>query len=837
MRRLITSAFLVLLAINPPTAAAADRALVAIEGASPDAVARLLADGVTVVRDLDRYLLAVATPEEMTRISGLGLHAVVLDPSTEGKTYYTAAALRGAQISDLDPRIRVLRVDGAEVVFEATPEVAETAAGLGFELARVFMRPIRLPRSAGVLREGLEKVAEGADPIIQALVDSVSSARIDAHVQRLQAFKSRHSAHDSALAAAEYLRSQFLSYGIDSVTFHTWDAYYAPNVVAVLPGRGNARKVVIVGGHYDSVTGSFNNAPGADDDASGTALVLEGARVLASHPFGFDYTLTFIGFSGEEQGLLGSEAYAADAATRHDDIVGMVEADMVGYLAPGDVMNLDVVDNYYSTWMRDLVMSARATYVPGFAAVDGAIPRGASSDHASFWANGFDALLFFEDTDQYSPYIHSTSDVVGVSYNSPALAAGSTKTAVALLAEMARPLKIAIEHTPLPNTTDTQNPYRVVARVTAAGALNADSLLVRYAAGLASGTVPLAPTGNPDEYEALIPPQPGGTFVAYHIVAEDADANRWTDPWNAPEAEHRFFVGTITPLLADDFEADRGWTVGDAGDNATGGIWLRANPVGSWSGSVLIQPEDDHTGTPGTLCFVTGNADPGAQQGANDVDGGKTTLLSPAYDVSTAPTAWVRYYRWYTNDTRGNPNTDTLVVDVSADAGANWVRLETDSTSDRSWRLVEKDLADFVPLTSQVRFRFVARDDDPLTSIVEAAVDDFSLVSYQSPLTGVAADAGAGGGRLVLAPNVPNPFNPKTTIRFAVPKPGPVRLAVYDVSGREVAELARGQRGAGWATLVWNGRDGSGREVGSGPYLLRLEAGREVVTRKIVLLK
>jgi hypothetical protein len=474
-------------------------------------------------------------------------------------------------------------------------------------------------------------------------------------------------------------------------------------------------------------------------------------------------------------------------------------------------------------------------YVPTLPLVDGTLPSGASSDHASFWAHGYDAILFFEDTGNYSPYIHTTSDVVGVSYNSPALALRSVKAAAALLATVAEPFHVTIAHTPLSNTTDTTNPYPVTARIVSAEALVPDSLLVHWSTPFASGTATFAPTGLPDEYVAYIPAQSGGVTVRYWLAAQDVSGHRATDPKNAPTDTHSFFVGAITTFWADDFEAAHGWTVGAAGDNATTGIWVRADPNGTYNGTALVQPEDDHTPAPGVTCFVTGNAAVGGGQGDNDVDGGVTTLLSPIFDLSTRANASVRYYRWYTNDTGASPETDIWAVDVSANGGTTWTRIETLGSSDRTWRLVERDLEAYVPLTSQIRFRFVARDDEP-GSIVEAAIDDFSLVTYQEPAT--SAPVVARAERLSLAQSFPNPGRAGAAISFTVPSPGrAVTLRLYDLAGRRVASLIEGERVIGARTVAWNGKDDTGRDVAAGVYFYRLRAGSETLSRRLVMIR
>jgi len=88
-----------------------------------------------------------------------------------------------------------------------------------------------------------------------------------------------------------------------------------------------------------------------------------------------------------------------------------------------------------------------------------------------------------------------------------------------------------------------------------------------------------------------------------------------------------------------------------------------------------------------------------------------------------------------------------------------------------------------------------------------------------------------------LLPNVPNPFNPETSIRWAMKEAGPCRVTVYDLTGRRVHLLADGHRAAGPHAVTWHGRDGNGRPLPSGTYYVRLETGHATDTRKVMLLK
>lgn len=112
--------------------------------------------------------------------------------------------------------------------------------------------------------------------------------------------------------------------------------------------------------------------------------------------------------------------------------------------------------------------------------------------------------------------------------------------------------------------------------------------------------------------------------------------------------------------------------------------------------------------------------------------------------------------------------------------------------------------------------------EDYLLRIVEDATD--------APALGAAGD-------LRLSPSRPNPFNPRTVIAFSLERPGRVRATIHDTRGARVATLIDGERGAGSHELAWEGRDDAGGTLPSGVYVLRLEAGGEVRTEKLALLK
>ena len=155
---------------------------------------------------------------------------------------------------------------------------------------------------------------------------------------------------------------------------------------------------------------------------------------------------------------------------------------------------------------------------------------------------------------------------------------------------------------------------------------------------------------------------------------------------------------------------------------------------------------------------------------------------------------------------------------------------------DRSWQVVE------VPLAA-------VGVDGPLSTITfsgrlegTAYLDDIRLVAVEPPTPVTAVTETHAVSRplsFTLAQNYPNPFNSATVIRFALPAAADVNLAIFNLTGQQVATLAQGARETGTYTVSWDGRDDDGRELASGVYLYRLRMGngQQVETRKLLLIQ
>lgn len=266
----------------------------------------------------------------------------------------------------------------------------------------------------------------------QTLVDQVSKTRLIATINTLSAFLTRYSAYTNAQAVADSVQSMFAASGLTGITQEKWldydftgepESYYGTgdmiHVIATITGTLFPDKYIIVSAHHDSYSYSSINdgdsapAPGADDNASGVAALVEMAKLIIDSGFQPLISIRFISFGGEEFGLLGSMEYIADHLT--DDVVLDLNMDMIGYAAnptdeatiklhPYDTDN-NVNDSGYSFFDQASVIIPTYTNIKN---ITTGIMNAFCSDSYYYWYNGLKALYLEEPHE--SPYYHYDTD-------------------------------------------------------------------------------------------------------------------------------------------------------------------------------------------------------------------------------------------------------------------------------------------------------------------------------------------------------------------------------------------------------------------------------------------
>lgn len=275
-----------------------------------------------------------------------------------------------------------------------------------------------------------------------------------------------------------------------------------------------------------------------------------------------------------------------------------------------------------------------------------------------------------------------------------------------------------------PDTVDPSGDSVTVQIEEIDGTLTPGTAKLHYDDGSGLVTVDLMSAGG-DLWNAIFGTTNCTSTVSWYVSAEGSDGITRYLPANAPGTTYSATSAAGANLIAEEtMESNPGWTVGAAGDDASTGIWTRTNPIGTDA-----QPEDDHTPA-GTQCWFTGQGSSGGSVGENDVDDGKTTLLTDAFDLSSDPNATISYWRWFSNNQGASPNSDVFTVDISNNNGASWFNVEvvgpTGSESGGGWFFHQFTVNEIVTPTSSMRMRFVAADEGD-GSIVEAAIDDFQI--------------------------------------------------------------------------------------------------------------
>ncbi len=314
--------------------------------------------------------------------------------------------------------------------------------------------------------------------------------------------------------------------------------------------------------------------------------------------------------------------------------------------------------------------------------------------------------------------------------------------------------------------------------------------------------VPMADQGG-GQYTASVGSHPLATVVKYYMTVTDINNNIGAaDPAGAhlsiyPNLPYVTLIG-VSPVAVQDCDNNEpwgAWSTGVTGDNATTGIWDLVQPISSVTVDAApgtIVQTGTQTTEGGEYCFATGNALPNDGIGANDVDGGHTTLQSPTMDFTTYTHPIIAYNRWYTNSPPGgaNPGADWFQVQLSNDNGQNWISLENTMTSDARWRMAAYRVEDLLTPTAQMKIRFIASDslrpEVNLSggSLVEAAMDDFIVYDEYEAVNSVDSEEQLD---FILYPNplldgILNIVGNRNVLKLD-------EIIVVDVCGREVMHV------------------------------------------------
>lgn len=418
-------------------------------------------------------------------------------------------------------------------------------------------------------------------PVVQQIINSVNQDSIIKFVSELsgaiptiingtsQTIVSRHKLQPGNALAETYIKQKLQNYGL-TATIQTFSTT-GKNVYGVKTGTEFPNKKYIICAHFDDMP-SGTLAPGADDNASGTAAVIEAARIFSQ--YSFPYTIVFALWDEEEQGLVGSDYYATQAANAGDSILGVINMDMIAYDGNNDG-NADVHNSSVANTseLKDKMLEMNLAYAINLD-LD-VVPAQPYSDHQSFLDQGYGAILLIEDDNDFHPQYHTIND--NLSYYNQPYYLKMAKLAIATLATLSLNLNLDIQHTPIASMT-TSEPIVTTAFVSSGLTIGAGSLAPRlyYRTRTSSGTFGnfIEVTGTTTEsgnYTFNIPALPLGTVCQYYIAAQDANSSvvktlpvggsGFNPPGNIPPANfYQFFVAPLNVAMYDEANDINNWT-------------------------------------------------------------------------------------------------------------------------------------------------------------------------------------------------------------------------------------------------------------------------------------
>lgn len=361
------------------------------------------------------YVLARSEAAGLAWLTAQGFRSEVLDQDAAHAQYVMADTAAGYEATFADG---VLLFSDTSRALWRRPATASPPTN---HHTWTLNQPVRLqPRAVAGLPAAITPI-----PMVQEIIDQVDLPRLMVYANELSGqtpatingqpytITTRHSASGTPVTqAVNYMVERLQRLGLN-VTTQTWNATRPPNIIAEKPGLNPAAGIYIISGHLDDMPSS-GLAPGADDDGSGSVAVLQAAEILT--PYNFNATLRFVLFTGEEQGLYGSAAYAN--LVQNQDIRGVLNMDMIAWDGQGgpdmDLHAKSTVPGSVSLaqTFADVVSAYQLNLTP--VVYNNGAPN---SDHSSFWNVGIPAFLVIENyysdpgiPADFNAYYHTAND-------------------------------------------------------------------------------------------------------------------------------------------------------------------------------------------------------------------------------------------------------------------------------------------------------------------------------------------------------------------------------------------------------------------------------------------
>jgi hypothetical protein len=600
-----------------------------------------------------------------------------------------------------------------------------------------------VPRPRAVRNRVEPPVERMIDPVIQAIVDQVSQSEYTAYIQRLQDFVTRYSDTDSCRAAERWAVDTFSEMGFETELFpynYYGNTWY--NAIGRQIGSIHPDSIYLIIAHIDATSEDpYNSAPGAEDNGSGSACVLEAARILSQYEF--DCTIEYVLVSGEEQGLWGSYAYAEYCYNEDRNIAGVLNFDMISYAGTHgwDTNIYSDVNFPAEVALADLLAQLTDLYTDAYSIRVNTVGPTGGSDHYYFSYYGFPAPFsidaqFWGAPDWY-PWYHSTDDVIehlDLDFGTEVVKGG-----VATLATVANlstpPLLEFVYPEGLPDVIDPDGgtTFRVEV-VAGTGNPEPGTGMLHYSTGGSFTSIPMEVVSS-NVYDAVFPSIECGVEVSFYVSAETDSAIVVTDPPNAPGNVYSAYSAyRVAVVYSDNFATNKGWTgLGGPGewslDMARGGTG-----DDSYGGP---DPSNDHSPTSDNR--LLGN-DLTSSDGDYEANIGSTQwVTSPVVDCSSMIGVTLEFFRWL-----GVEENEYDHAYLEGNNGSSWVPIFENggvTIDDGAWTKLSYDVSSIADGNPDFRIRFGIGRTDGGWQYCGWNVDDIEISGYSCvPIADVSVD-------------------------------------------------------------------------------------------------
>jgi subtilisin-like proprotein convertase family protein len=639
-------------------------------------------------------------------------------------------------------------------------------------------------------------------PSVDSILNLVSSQHLAKYIRELSGdtmttigglpsmIYSRHNASPSNQRAAQYIYEKFLSLGLQ--TRYQYNNSHNVNIIARKTGLTYPHRKFVIGAHYDDML-SFgpisDTIPGADDNASGVATVLEAARLLAN--LSLTYSVEFVAFDEEEIGLLGSTGYADTCLLPGDTLMAVLNLDMVGWDGNNDGC-VRIKTANFTELIADVLIGTYQIYNIDLTGIKEFNQGG--SDHLSFWYRGMMAITSIEPGNDFHPYYHTIGDVfstINMNYLTK-----NAKANIAALISLSNDLIYYMFPATIPSGIDTlpKSSETFIYFPIPIGS-GANSPRLYFKAGSGQYQYVNAGTINGNIYTFTIPGQPPGTCISYYYAAQDSTgAYLVTSPAGGSGVNP---PGTTPPPVVYTYYVWSGCTYTSNNQKATVDLSSIYDTIHVSQEGIV---EEIH---------LTLNIN---HQNDGDI---YISLIKPGSGSATLSQFNGENGQNYINTTFS----DSASVPITQGSPPFTGYFRPQSSVNNTFN------------GSQMAGDWILRIYDRRAGNSGALLNWTLNLKYSSPIA-VKNEGELLPDNFVLYQNYPNPFNPVTVIRYSIPKTAYVSLIIYDLLGREVKSLVNGYRQAGTYEVRWDASS-----YANGIYIYRLSSGGFSETRKMVLLK